>query len=358
MNVPMPTFTERPTEPPPPSPVAVRTKVDESILTDEERGTLAGLEGRDRARAIGRIRKAREKATAGLTGAAKVLPQAAADEAQVQELASKAAQVLGGSLRPGHMIDGTTEYRLVPIDDIKPDPTQPRKTFRMIGELAQSIEQEGLGQPIVLRVSADDQLVIMYGERRWRAMRQLKWAHVPALIRHGVKDTSVKAKQLIENVQREDMDPMEEAEAIRAFMHERKIATYAEAATILGKSLPWVTGRIALLDLTKEDRQRVSSGELKLLEAVALSRRQSGKARAPRRLSTTTDEGEDDARPSLSTGHFSDSHPLAPRARARCRTGDPKSHRPKVGGVACGGCWEVVIRLDARAHPNALSATG
>lgn len=258
--------------------------------------------------------------------------------------------------RERDLLDGRAEYKLVPINDIHSDPDQPRKIFRNIEALASNLEQVGLNQPVTVRIDADNKLILMYGERRWRAAMLAKWTHIPAIIRYGVKDSSILAQQLSENVHREDMDPMEEAWGLRRYMRENKIATYLQASQALGYSLTWVTNRAALLDLEPEDQEKVAARELPITKAVAKSRAASGTTRQrPERKAVAS------ATAASSGGghaHFSDEHPLAGRARSRCRTGNEVDHKPKVGGVACGACWELVIRLDARRNPNTLSATG
>jgi ParB/RepB/Spo0J family partition protein len=288
-------------------------------LTDEEEARLAGLSGRDRARAIGRMRKARE--------AIAPAPEIAAPKA-VPDL---------GPLMDGQMLDGKAQYLLLPVAQIHPDPDQPRKTFRNVGELATNMKKRGLLQPITVRRISDGNYFLIYGERRWRAATLLNWTHIPAIIRFGVKDTDLLVDQLTENSQREDLDPIEEMRAIRAYMRQNRIATQLEAATSLGHSLAWVSNRLALKDLDERDQEAVAKREMPILEAARKARELAGNTRSTRK----------EIRPP----HFGPEHDLAGIARSRCRAQsqvDGASEHPHIfNSNACGSCWEDVIRLDA-----------
>lgn len=281
---------------------------------------------REAARAAGRERAEAKKVAASATTADDV----------VATVAKAVAPRRTG--RERDLVDGKGEYKLVLTNDLMEDPDNPRKTFRDIGALSESLRIDGMLQPIIARIDADGKLVVLYGHRRLRAAKLLFWTHVPVIIRYGVKDSTVLGKQLGENSHRADLDPVEEARAVRAYMRMHKIATYAEAAQKLGHSLTWVTNRIALLDLEQEDQDAVSSGEMAILAGVHKSRVKTGKTRASK--NGPKDRG---------MAHFSDAHHLASRARARCRAKmNGGQHSPLVGMVACGRCWETVIRLDAQ----------
>jgi ParB/RepB/Spo0J family partition protein len=258
--------------------------------------------------------------------------------------------------RTRDLVDGKNEYKLVPINDLHDDPDNPRKTYRNIMPLAASIKVEGLLEPINARIDSEGKLIIMWGHRRLRAIRMLSqdpdvgkdWQYAPTIIRYGVKDSSVLAKQLIENSHRDDLDPIEEARGIRYYMREHRLGSYAEAAQKLGHSLAFVAGRVALLDLDQEDQEKVSERKMPITEGIAKARKQSGKTR----VSKIQREGREPA-------HFSDEHFLAGRAASRCNAARTRgeTHRPIIGNVACGSCWEVVIRLDARRNPDALAGS-
>jgi ParB/RepB/Spo0J family partition protein len=302
-------------------------------LTEEDESRLAGLSSRDRARAIGRIRKARQEA------------------APPTEVTAPASVPNLGPLVDGQMLDGKTQYLLLPVAAIEPDPDQPRKTFRNVGELANNMKDVGLLQPITVRrkPGSDGRHILIYGERRLRAAQQLKWTHIPAMVKFGVKDTNLLVQQLTENSMREDLDPIEEARAIRAYMRQEKIATQQEAALKLGHSLAWVSNRLALLDLDEGDQEAVSQGTFSILAGAKKARERVGNTRPQRK----TNKPEP---------HFGPGHPLANIARSRCRARtqvDGASQHPSIGiSGACGSCWEDVIRQDATraAHQSSRSA--
>lgn len=297
---------------------------------------------REQAREEGR-RRAAEKERQRLADAAKAVADAPVD-------------VLGLPVRKGRerdLLDGKAEYKLVPIEDLHPDPDQPRKTFRDLHLFAENLKELGMLQPITARIGPDKKLIIYMGERRWRAAKIAGWTHVPTIIRYGVVDSGILASQLMENAHRDDMDPIDEARAIRRIMRDEKIATHEQAAKRLGHSQPWISARLALLNLDEEDQERVSRGEIGVTAAAAKGRAAAGITRtrddrSPAYTSTYTPP------PARALAHFSDEHFLAGRARSRCtaqtRAGDHNG--VKIGGVACGACWEVVIRQDARRNPD------
>ncbi|MFD6100844.1 ParB/RepB/Spo0J family partition protein [Nocardiopsis flavescens] len=145
---------------------------------------------------------------------------------------------------------------------IVPDPTQPRQTFDAdkLTELAASMKELGLQQPIVVRWNPDlRKYVIVMGERRWRAARQLSWKTIPARV--STEQGSVLLGQIAENTARSDMSALEEAHAFaRAIIDEgRPLETVARAA---GRSAAYVTWRMDLLQLTPTAQQAVNDGNL------------------------------------------------------------------------------------------------
>lgn len=265
------------------------------------------------------------------------LQAALAPTAPVTDLAQHRLPA-GKKMRKGAVLDGRAEYTLIEIDQLHDDPDNPRKVYRFIPELAVNLEQVGMLQPIVARVDLMDRLIIMYGHRRIRGARMAGWSHVPVIIRYGVKDASILAQQLAENGMRDDMDPMDEARGLRRYMQENKIATYAQAGQKLGRSLTWVTSRAQLLNLDESDQELVSLRKLGITAAAKKARVATGNTRI--------------SKIQRSTAHFSASHPLASQARARCRSQgsggfNGSEHGQILGSVACGECWEDVIRNDA-----------
>ena len=156
------------------------------------------------------------------------------------------------------------------INDIKPNEGQPRKTFdeEKIGELADSIQEHGLIQPIVLRKAAKGYEIVA-GERRWRACRKAGLKEVPCIIKE-LTDEENMLIAIIENMQREDLNPIEEAEGLN-----QMIVTYgltqAEVSKSVGKSRPYITNVLRLLKLPEEVRALVSDGELSAGHARAIA---------------------------------------------------------------------------------------
>lgn len=147
------------------------------------------------------------------------------------------------------------------IDEIKPNANQPRKTFDegKLEELASSIEAHGLIQPLVVRKS-NNGYEIVAGERRWRAARKIGLKEIPAIVRE-LNDEENMLLAIIENMQREDLDPIEEAEGIN-----QMIETYGlsqeQVSKSLGKSRPYITNQLRLLKLPTDIRKLVSEGKL------------------------------------------------------------------------------------------------
>ena len=158
----------------------------------------------------------------------------------------------------------------LPLREIEPDPEQPRKTFdeQALGELAASIAEHGLLQPIAVRPRPRGGYSIVAGERRWRAARMAGLDEVPVLIK-DVTDEQAAALALIENLQREDLDPIEVAEGCKKLI-ERYGLTQEEAAKRLGKSRSAITNAMRLLNLPEYVRDQVRTGDISAGHAKAL----------------------------------------------------------------------------------------
>lgn len=156
------------------------------------------------------------------------------------------------------------------INEIEPNREQPRGRFddEALRELADSIAQHGVLQPILVRPLLSGGYQIVAGERRWRASRMAGLSAVPVLIRE-LTDGEVMQLALIENLQREDLTPLEEAKGYRALMDEHGY-TQEETAKAVGKSRPAVTNALRLLNLPDAVQQMVESGELSAGHARAL----------------------------------------------------------------------------------------
>lgn len=159
----------------------------------------------------------------------------------------------------------------LPLREIEPDPEQPRKTFdeTALAELSQSIAENGLLQPIAVRPKkAGPGYIIIAGERRWRASRMAGLDEVPVLVKE-VTDEQAAALALIENLQREDLDPIEEAEGCQQLIDKYGL-TQETAAKRLGKSRSALANTLRLLSLPDPVREQVRTGKLSIGHAKAL----------------------------------------------------------------------------------------
>ena len=148
----------------------------------------------------------------------------------------------------------------LPLREIEPDPDQPRKTFddETLAELASSIAEHGLIQPIAVRPKVSGGYLIVAGERRWRASRMAGFTEVPVIVK-DVTDEQAMELALVENLQREDLDPVEEAAGIRELMT-RCDLTQEQAARKLGKSRSALANSLRLLSLPETVLELLKSG--------------------------------------------------------------------------------------------------
>ena len=158
----------------------------------------------------------------------------------------------------------------VDIDLIRPNPNQPRKHFDedALNELADSIKKHGLIMPIVVNEMQDGKYMIIAGERRYRASRIAGKTKIPVVVR-AYDDRQIKEISLIENLQREDLNPIEAATAMKQLMDEYHL-TQEELAERIGKSRPAVTNTLRLLSLSPEVIPLVAAGKLSAGHARAL----------------------------------------------------------------------------------------
>ena len=157
---------------------------------------------------------------------------------------------------------GANSAVMLNIDDIEPNRAQPRKSFddKALSELADSISQYGVLQPLLVRPRKDGSYQIVAGERRWRAARLAGLTEVPVTIRE-LSDDETAAIALIENLQREDLNPIEQAQGLSELIEIYGL-TQEEAAERVGKSRPAVANSLRLLKLPEDIRQLVANGEL------------------------------------------------------------------------------------------------
>jgi ParB family chromosome partitioning protein len=174
------------------------------------------------------------------------------------------------STEPGvTALDGSTTHE-VRVDEIKPNRLQPRRRFddTKLQELADSMRQNGILQPLLVRV-VDGEYELVAGERRLRAARLAGFETVPVWVREDVDDRDALKLALLENVQRADLNPIEEARGYRRLIDEFGMQQQ-ELAERLGKSRSAVTNALRLLNLPEELRVRIESGDLSAGHARAL----------------------------------------------------------------------------------------
>jgi len=154
------------------------------------------------------------------------------------------------------------ELAHLPVDQIHPNPKQPRKRFDGEGVtgLADSIRAQGLVQPVVVRPRLDGGYELIAGERRWRAAREAQLATVPAVVREA-DDRDTLLLGLVENVAREDLSPIEEARAYAVLIDEFGLSL-GEVADRVGRSKPTISNRIRLLELPDDILAMIGRNEL------------------------------------------------------------------------------------------------
>lgn len=229
-------------------------------------------------------------------------------------------------------------FLAIPVTDIHPSPDNPRETLHDIDELALSIKANGLIQPLVVqKIPGRDGYQVVAGHRRREAVIRLGWAKAPCIVRRDMLPDEELLAMLVENGQRAGLDPIEEARALK-----RLVAGGLNAADVgksIGRPGSFVAGRLMLLQLPIEEQEEVRAGHYTITHARNLLRN----AREAQRRKDAP-EARPVGRPKGATTkpYFGDTHPLAAKVRQVC------DHRgtPKVGGVGCGPCWELAVRVD------------
>lgn len=159
----------------------------------------------------------------------------------------------------------------LPVDVIERGRYQPRRDFNpeLLQELADSIAAQGVVQPIVVRpIETEGRYEIIAGERRWRASQQAGLDEIPVVIR-DVPDQTAMAMALIENIQRDDLNPLEEAEALHRLLHEFEL-THEKIAQAVGKSRTTVTNLLRLLELNSDVKELIYGRQIEMGHARAL----------------------------------------------------------------------------------------
>ena len=163
-----------------------------------------------------------------------------------------------------------TPYRLLPIHKVEPNPNQPRQDFdtEQLQALAESIGEHGIVQPLTVREVGNGYYQIIAGERRWRAARMAGLSEVPVVIMDADEKKTMELA-LIENLQRQDLNPVEEALGYQTLIQEYSM-TQEEAAARVGKSRPAVANALRLLQLKEDLLEYVRSGKLSAGHARAI----------------------------------------------------------------------------------------
>lgn len=174
------------------------------------------------------------------------------------------------ALMSENSVDDMTTVNTLPINEIMPNKDQPRKTFDegALQELADSIKQHGILQPLLVRPLPAGGYQLVAGERRWRAAKMAELREVPVVIRE-LSDIETMEIAIIENLQREDLNPIEEAEGLQALI-DRCGFTQEDVAVSVGKSRSAIANSLRLLKLPQEVRDMTKNGEISAGHARAL----------------------------------------------------------------------------------------
>ncbi|HEX6251040.1 MAG TPA: ParB/RepB/Spo0J family partition protein [Gemmatimonadaceae bacterium] len=186
----------------------------------------------------------------------------AADRTPQRRL-GRGLDALLGTAPPGARTTDTSALQQLPIAEITPNPLQPRREFKPeeLEELRESLKASGLLQPITVRPHPTGEgYQLIAGERRWRAAQSLGWDRISAVVRQA-DDSTLLALALVENLQRSDLNPMEEAQGYQRLATEFGLS-HANVAELTGKSRSTVANLVRLLDLPASVQAMVRSGEL------------------------------------------------------------------------------------------------
>ncbi|GAA0887193.1 ParB/RepB/Spo0J family partition protein [Rhodanobacter soli] len=162
------------------------------------------------------------------------------------------------------------ELRLLPIQQIQPGKYQPRRHWNdeALDELAASIKAQGLIQPVVVREIGKNSYELIAGERRWRAAQRAQLSELPALVK-AVPEAAVPAMALIENIQRQDLTPLEEADALKRLIDDFDL-THQQAADAVGRSRAAVSNMLRLTEMPESIKRLLDDGKLEMGHARCL----------------------------------------------------------------------------------------
>jgi ParB family chromosome partitioning protein len=224
---------------------------------------------------------------------------------------------VGSAPRDGAEAPAGGGVATLPVDLIQRGRFQPRRDFNpeSLQELADSIRAQGVVQPVVVRPLADGRYELIAGERRWRAAQMAELHEIPAVVR-DVPDQAAMAMALIENIQRDDLNPLEEATALQRLLDEFGL-THQEVAQAVGKSRATVSNLLRLLELNEDVKVALASGQIEMGHARALlglrGAAQSEAARLVARKGLSVRETEALVRRLVEQAE----HPAAPRREVR-----------------------------------------
>ncbi|MBN8923936.1 MAG: ParB/RepB/Spo0J family partition protein [Rhodanobacter sp.] len=178
--------------------------------------------------------------------------------------------LLGGDGAAAPVLEQEGELRTLPIQQIQPGKYQPRRHWNdeALDELAASIKAQGLIQPVVVRAIGRNSYELIAGERRWRAAQRAQLAELPALVKE-VPEVAVPAMALIENIQRQDLTPLEEADALKRLIGDFEL-THQQAADAVGRSRAAVTNLLRLTDMPDAIKKLLDEGKLEMGHARCL----------------------------------------------------------------------------------------
>ncbi|WP_198651444.1 ParB/RepB/Spo0J family partition protein [Dyella sp. C11] len=180
--------------------------------------------------------------------------------------------LLGGHDEPGKpsVLEQEGELRTLPIQHIQPGKYQPRRHWNdeALDELAASIRAQGLIQPVVVREIGKNQFELIAGERRWRAAQRAQLSELPVLVK-DVPEVAVPAMALIENIQRQDLTPLEEADALKRLIDDFSL-THQQAADAVGRSRASVSNLLRLTELPVSIKRLLDEGKLEMGHARCL----------------------------------------------------------------------------------------
>lgn len=180
--------------------------------------------------------------------------------------------LLGGNDEPGKpsVLEQEGELRTLPIQQIQPGKYQPRRHWNdeALDELAASIRAQGLIQPVVVRQIGKNQFELIAGERRWRAAQRAQLSELPVLVK-DVPEVAVPAMALIENIQRQDLTPLEEADALKRLIDDFAL-THQQAAEAVGRSRAAVSNLLRLTELPVSIKRLLDEGKLEMGHARCL----------------------------------------------------------------------------------------